>query len=127
MAYKLSTAFDISQQDRASELLNTGAREGWSTSRVQTMLQREGLGYRRENIVEDYRHAQVVGASLTPESAERAESFYQRIYVPFKEEHDLTSTEMGAIMSAFKREAEIPEELADLVDEWSDWTEEQGT
>ncbi len=125
--YKLTSAFDAAQRERASELLAWSAREQWTTNALQTRLQREGLGYRRQNLIEDYHHAQVVSASKTPEARERAEHFYDNVYLPFKEEHDLSAAQMGEVMSAFKRETEAPDELAELLNEWGEWTEETGT
>lgn len=127
MAYTLSKAFDIAQKDRASELLAWGARENWSLNTLQTRLQREGLGYRRKTMFGDFARAQVSSAAKTPEARDRAESFFDRIYEPFRQEHNLTRSQMGSIMSAFKREQEVPEELEDLVKEWGDTIEELGS
>jgi len=127
ISYKMTGAFDIAQRKRAAELLAQGAREQWGTNRMQTMLQREGLGYTRSAIVEDYRHAEVVSTSKSDEALGRAESFYQRVYEPFRKEMNLTAPQMGSIMSGFKGEAEIPEDLLDAVEQWDAWTESEGT
>lgn len=127
MAYALSKAFDVAQQARAGELLAWGARENWSLNALQTHMQREGLGYRRETMFGDFARAQVTSAAKTPEAMTRADSFFDRVYEPFRKEHKLTRSQMGSIMSAFKRKTEPPEELADLVDQWDEWTEETGT
>ncbi len=127
MSYTLSKAFDIAQKERAVELLKWGARENWSTKALQTRLQREGLGYRRATLIQDYERARVVGQALTPESEARATSFYDRIYKPFKQENKLTTKQMGAILKAFHGQTEIPEGLEDQFAEYEAWVETEGT
>jgi len=50
-------------------------------------LHRQGLSYRKQNILSDYRRFQAIDRSLTPESRVRAESWYDKVYEPFRKEH----------------------------------------
>jgi len=49
-------------------------------------LHRQGLSYRKQNILSDYRRFQAIDRSLTPESRARAESWYDKVYEPFRKE-----------------------------------------
>ena len=125
--YTLSDKFDAAQRTRAVELLKWGAREGWTLNATQTRLQREGLGYRRQNMVEDFARAQVTGMSKTAEAEARADAFYDNVYKPFREETGLTRSQMGTIMRAWRGEIEVPDELADEVEWWGAEVEESGS
>lgn len=126
-SYNFPTAFDAAQKERASDLLRWGARENWSTTELQTRLQREGLGYRRANLIRDYEHARVVSLAKTADAEGRAESFYQRVYKPFKSEMGLNTAQMGKILSAYHGQAEIPEELEEAFEEYEAWVETEGS
>lgn len=127
MDYTLTKSFDAAQRTRAEELLAWGTRENWSTTRMQEILQREGLGYRREVLIQDFEHARVVSRSTNPEALARAEWFYRNTYKPFKEENKLNTSQMGAVMSGFKREEEPTPDLENLIEQWDIWTEETGS
>lgn len=127
VSYTFPKAFDTTQRDRAAELLKWGARENWSTTELQERLQREGLGYRRSVLIRDYEHARVVSQAKTADAEHRAESFYQRIYKPFKEDMKLNTAQMGKILSAYHGQTSIPDELEDIFDEYESWVESEGS
>lgn len=127
MAYKLSTAFDIAQKERARFVLEESARTRSTPTDTITRLTKEGLTYRRTNMLEDYARAQTVSLSKSMEALERAENFFANTLAPYQAETGLPWSELGEIMTAYKGEYEVPEELQTEVDNWAEWVEEQGT
>lgn len=125
--YNFSSTFTLAQRLRATDLLAWGTRENWSTTDLQTRLQREGLGYRRSVLIKDYERARVISLSSTKEAEQRANDFYERVYQPFKEASGLNTTQMGTIMSARQRGFEVPDELQDAFEEWDNWVETEGS
>lgn len=127
MDYTLSSAFNDAQRVRAEQIIKHGVEEHWSTTVLQNVLRSENLGYRRSVLIQDYEHAQVVSWSTTPEALARAEWFYRNTYQPFKEENKLNTTQIGAVMSAFRRETVPSPDLKAFVEMWDIWTEITGT
>jgi len=127
MPYKLSTAFDAAQKTRAVEMLAQGARENWTARGLYANMAAAGLSYARGAMQEDQIRASVISAAKTDDAFRRADSFYDRIYKPFKDEHKYTRAQMGDVMSGFKRQIEVPEDLEEGVYEWGEWTEDMGT
>jgi hypothetical protein len=125
--YTFTKSFDIVQRTRAAELLKWGARENWSTNDLQTRLKREGLGYRRENMVKDFEFARVVSMSKTPEAEKRATDFYKNVYQPFKADFGLNTSQMGTVMRAWRGEIDVPDELIEAVDQYGAYVEESGS
>jgi hypothetical protein len=136
MSYKLSAGFDIAQQERARFILEESARTRSTPSETMNRLFVEGVSYRKTNMLEDYARAQTVSASKSIEALGRAENFFENTLAPFqtaswgtKEEpkKGLTWGQLGEIMTAYKGEYELPDELAKEAANYAEWIEEHGT
>lgn len=68
--------------------VETIMRQGMTTLKggqfVYEQLQRQGLGYKKQDVLSDFRRFQAVDRSLTPETREKAETWYDKVYEPFR-------------------------------------------
>jgi len=112
------------QRERAAFVLEESARTRSTPTETITRLAEEGITYRRTNMLEDYARAQAVSLSKSTEARERAENFFADILAPYQEKTGLPWTKLGEIMTAYRGEYEVPEELAEEVDKWAEWLEE---
>lgn len=53
---------------------------------VYTTLRAQGLGYRKTDMLQDYRRFQAVDMAKTPEARGRAESWFEKVYQPLWKE-----------------------------------------
>jgi len=115
------------QKERATFILKESARTRSSPTETITRLTREGLTYRRTNMLEDYARAQTVSLSKSAEALGRADRFFTNTLAPYQAKTGLSWSKLGEIMTAYKGEYEVPDELAEEVANWAEWVEETGT
>ncbi len=63
-----------------------GVAQGWTYTKVEGMLKDRGLSYRRKNMEYDYRKAQAIEFTKTPEAKGRAEHWFDKIFEPLRVE-----------------------------------------
>lgn len=86
MSFAYETKYGGLDALRVETLFDMSAKTGWGGQELYERLKNQGLGYRKTVMLEDYRHYQAVSKSLTPESRERAETWYEKVYKPLWEE-----------------------------------------
>ena len=69
----------IGEQARIWQIFRRGVEEGWGANRIQQELMREGLGYRRKEILHDYALYKFVRTARTPEGQLRAMDLWERL------------------------------------------------
>lgn len=97
--------------------MRKGIEEGWSTSTLQSTLQSAGLGYRRQNLLEDYRKVEMTSRTRVGnlEAEESAISFFENKVEPYRQAYGLT---LDQALSNYKKyrdkEYETLEEAEEL-------------
>lgn len=124
MSYILSSAFDIAQTERALWILKEAVTGRASSSETIGYLQEEGLGYRRQNMLDDYRRAQAIENTRTPEARINAEKWYEDVIEPTRTKYGLTGSEMSEIWNKLKTGEEIPDEYEVIAEEIEEKYEE---
>jgi hypothetical protein len=78
---------------------------------VYEQLQRQGLGYKKQDVLTDYRRFQAVDKALTPESRERAEKWYDKVYEPFRKAQGYTAKQASEALTKIRSgSADVVEE-----------------
>lgn len=88
---------------------NMAANQGGGFAYEQ--LRRQGLGYRKTVMLEDYRRFQAVDRALTPEARQRAETWYDKVYEPFRKAGNMNAAQ------ATKKLREIREGTIETVEQ----------
>lgn len=93
MAYTLTAGFDWKQELDARAIIKAGVLDEHSATKIISDLKDAGLSYRRINMLHDVRRGKAIEWSKTPDAKLRAESWFDRVYEPFREDRKLTSTQ----------------------------------
>lgn len=93
MAYILTAGFDWKQDLQAQAIIKQGVLSEFSATKIISNLSDQGLSYRRINMLHDVRRGRAVEWAKTPEAKLKAESWFDRVYEPFREERKMTSRE----------------------------------
>lgn len=90
---------------------------------VYTQLRSQGLGYRKTNLLYDYRKFQAVDLSKTPEARTKAESWFEKVYEPFRKEQRLTAKQASAALRDIKERTTETLEIAKLAGRYAEMYE----
>jgi len=93
LAYLTPDTFDWKQVLDTRAIIKSGALEGLSSTKITSNLKEAGLSYRRINMLHDIRRGRSIEFSKTTEAKLKAETWFDRVYEPFREERKMTSAQ----------------------------------
>ena len=93
MAYVFSASWDWKQKLRAKNIVTMGMKNDLSTTAIINNLKADGLSYRRVNMLHDIRRSKAVEWSKSPTALTRAETWFDKVFEPFRSERGLSSRE----------------------------------
>lgn len=105
MPYIFSAAWDWQQKLRAKNILTLGMKNELSTSKIVSQLAAEGLSYRRINMLHDIRRSKAVETAKTPAAMSRAETWFDKVYEPFRKASGLNSREASDLWHRTRTES----------------------
>jgi hypothetical protein len=121
MTYEYESKFGGQSALRIETVMRQTMSSGTSFNRMQSTLKNQGLGYNRQVMQNDWRKFQAIDRSKTPEARTRAESWYTKVFLPFKEESGLSFKEATQTLKSLQEktvetleEAQIARNYAEL-------------
>lgn len=80
----------------------------------------QGLAGRKQNLLEDYRRWQAVSPAHTPETAARAETWFDNVFEPFRKKNGLTSAQATKVLKDIKSGSIDTMEQGELMGDYAD-------
>jgi len=87
--YYFTKKFFAGEIARIKQIFRRGVEEGWGANRIQQELMREGLGYRRQEILYDYRLYRWTRSARSTEGQLRAMDAFD-VFEELRKKHKLT-------------------------------------
>jgi putative transposon-encoded protein len=83
--------FTYDDAQRAYNIIKTAVEYKWSTREVQNVLRSEGLGYRRTNILDDYRKMKAINKVKFDDFIKQRKvlDYYENVVRPFAQSEKL--------------------------------------
>ena len=108
--------------------IETVMRQSYTTQKggqaVYTALRSQGLGYRKTELLNDYRKFQAVDPGKTPEAQARAETWYEKVYEPLRKERKWTAKQTSEFLRMITKGTQETIEQAEAIGEYAELYEQ---
>lgn len=91
-AYKVAVSKGSKEAQKVVEILKEGWEAGKTSAAIESQLKREGLSYRRQNFLEDWRRAGAISRvkSGNVEGTQRALEYFDKVIEPYRKQEGLS-------------------------------------
>ncbi len=100
MSYFYTTRLSTPQAARLISIFEQMRTSPTGYADVYERAKAQGLAVRKQNLLSDFRRYQAIERSLTPETKERAEKWYEKVYEPFRQKYRMTAAQATKALKA---------------------------
>lgn len=87
---------------------------------IYERMRAQGLGYRKTDLLQDYRRFQAIDPAKTDDARNRAESWFDKVYEPFRKEHGYTAKQATNALKRIREGSIETEEEAQEAGDYAD-------
>jgi len=103
MAYTFWGKLGLTKGEKYLRLMEKGQKLGWSFNELQREAMRQGLSYRRADMLDDWRHFSFVSRARTYEGKLTQHVFYEKVVKRLHDEQGLSWKEIKEFLNERKQ------------------------